>query len=257
MWTRQLLKQNGKIAFKRNYWTCVAVSFIASILGVTVGGASFNFNFSTEEATTAAGSNIAFDSIPDYIIYVLGAATLIAAIIGICFSLLVSNVVKIGCNRYFLENREHKTEVGQLFYGFKNGKYGSNVYTMFRVDLSIVLHTLLFVIPGIIKAYSYTFVPYILAENPDLDTKRALKLSSEMMNGHKMEFFVLQLSFFGWGLLNTITFGVLGIFWVNPYMNATFAEFYTAVKAEAIESRIVYPGELPGVYYQEQTVEVF
>ena len=257
MWTRQLLKQNGKIAFKRNYWTCVAVSFIASLLGAAVGGASFNFNFSTEEAATATGSNISFDSIPDYIIYVLGAATLIAAIIGICFSLLVSNVVRVGCNRYFLENREHKTEVGQLFYGFKNGKYGSNVYTMFRQDLSIFLHMLLFIIPGIIKAYAYTFVPYILAENPDLDTKRVLKLSSEMMNGHKMEFFVLQLSFFGWALLNTITFGVLGIFWVNPYMSATFAEFYAAVKAEAIENRIVYPGELPGVYYQEQTVEVY
>ena len=256
MWTRQLLKQNGKVAFRRNYWTCVAVSFIAELLGVAASGASFNLNINTDEVSSIGGTNLSFDSIPDYIIYVLGAATLIAAIIGICFSLLVSNVVSVGCNRYFLENREHKTEVGQLFYGFKNGKYGSNVYTMFRKDLSIVLHTLLFIIPGIIKAYSYTFVPYILAENPDLDTKRVLKLSSEMMNGHKMEFFVLQLSFFGWALLNTITFGVLGIFWVNPYMNVTFAEFYAAVKAESIQNGIVYPGELPGVYYQEQTVEV-
>lgn len=257
MWTRKLLKDNAKIAFRRNYWTCVAVSFIASILGVAVGGASFNFNFSTEEATTISGANIAFDSIPDYIIYVLGAATLIAAIIGICFSLLVSNVVRIGCNRYFLENREHKTEVGQLFYGFKNGKYGSNVYTMFKQDLSIFLHMLLFIIPGIVKAFSYAFVPYILAENPDLETKRVLKLSSEMMKGHKMELFVLELSFFGWAILNTITFGILGIFWVNPYLSATVAEFYSAVKAESVQNGTVYPGELPGVYYQEQTVEVF
>ena len=257
MWTRKLLKDNAKIAFRRNYWTCVAVSFIASLLGVAVGGASVDFNFSSDEAQTIGGSNISFESIPDYIIYVLGAATLIAAIIGICFALLVANVVRIGCNRYFLENREHKTEVGQLFYGFKNGKYGSNVYTMFRQDLSVFLHMLLFVIPGIIKALSYAFVPYILAENPDMDTKRVLKLSSEMMNGHKMELFVLELSFIGWAILNTCTFGILGIFWVNPYISATMAEFYAAVKAESIQNGTVYPGELPGVYYQEQTVEVF
>ncbi len=253
MWTRKLLKDNGKIAFRRNYWPCVAVSFIASLLGV--GGASLDFNFSTEEATTVGGANISFESIPDYIIYVLGAATLIAAIIGICFSLLVSNVVRIGCNRYYIENREHKTEIGQLFYGFKNGKYGSNVYTMFRQDLSVFLHMLLFIIPGIIKAFSYVLVPYILAENPDLETKRVLKLSSEMMDGHKMELFVLEFSFFGWAILNTITLGILGIFWVNPYMSATLAEFYTAVKTESIQNGTVYPGELPGVYYQEQTVE--
>ena len=83
MWTRKLLKDNAKIAFRRNYWTCVAVSFVASLLGVAVGGASFEFNFSTDEAQTIGGSNISFESIPDYIIYVLGAATLIAAIIAI------------------------------------------------------------------------------------------------------------------------------------------------------------------------------
>ena len=254
MWTRKLLKENAKIAFKRNYWACVAVSVIAALLGVTASGASFDLNY--EEFTNVEGTNIAFDSIPDYIIYVLGAATLIAIIIGICFSILVSNVVTVGCNRYFLENREHKTEVGQLFYGFKNGKYGSNVYTMFMKDLSIFFHVLLLIIPGIIKAYAYAFVPYILAENPDLVNNRVLKISSEMMDGHKIELFMLELSFIGWAILNVITFGLLGIFWVNPYIHATIAEFYTAIKAEAIQNGTVYPGELPGVYYQEQFVDV-
>lgn len=253
MWTRGLLKENAKIAFKRNYWACVAVSVIAALLGVASGGISFNYNVG--DSASSEGTNLAFESIPDYIIYVLGAATLIAAIIGICFAILVANVVNVGCKRYFLENREHKTEVGQLFYGFKNGKYSSNVYTMFMKDLSVLLHFFLLIIPGIVKIYAYALVPYILAENPDLDKNRVLKLSSEMMNGHKMELFVLELSFFGWALLSTITFGVVGIFWTNPYMHATQAEFYTAVKTEAIENRIIMPGELPGVYYQEQTVE--
>ena len=108
MWTRKLLKENAKIAFKRNYWACVAVSVIAALLGVTASGASFDLNY--EQSTNVEGSNISFDSIPDYIIYVLGAATLIAIIIGICLSILVSNVVTVGCNRYFLENREGRLE---------------------------------------------------------------------------------------------------------------------------------------------------
>ncbi len=118
MWTRQLLKENAKSAFRRNYWTCVAVSVIAALLGAT-SGTSFNLDFNMEDSAAVGGAHFSFESIPDYIIYVLGAATLIAAIIGVCFAILVANVVKIGCNRYFLENREHKTEVGQLFYGFR------------------------------------------------------------------------------------------------------------------------------------------
>ena len=113
------------------------------------------------------------------------------------------------------------------------------VKTMFFRDLFILLWTLLLIVPGIIKSYSYRLVPYILSENPHMDRKRALELSQQMMDGHKMEAFVLELSFFGWFLLSALTCGLVGIFYVNPYLDATFAEFYVAIRTESIGKGLV------------------
>lgn len=96
-------------------------------------------------------------------------------------------------------------------------------------------------------------IPYILAENPQISKERAFDISMQMMEGHKLEAFVLELSFIGWDLLNACTLGILGIFYVNPYKHATFAEFYTAVKAEAFAKGITNAAELPGVSYPEFT----
>ena len=271
MWTRKLLKQNGKIAFKRNYWACVAVCVIAMLLGGISGGTlnlnsdsdnnDFNIEdfgsfsdgyypsiqdeFETESIADLLGSMIS--GITPYVWAIFGAVFLVALVLGIAVSILVSNVVNVGCTRYFIENREHKTGVGQLFYAFKGGRYGTTVLVMFLKNLYVFLWSLLFVIPGIVKGFSYRLVPYILAENSDLDKNRVLKMSQEMMRGHKWELFVLGLSFFGWEFLSVITAGIVGIFYVNPYMQATLAEFYSAVKAEAIQKGIVHPNELPGV----------
>ena len=246
MWTRQLLKENGKIAFKRNYWTCVAVSAIVMLLGGggIVGGNDYEFNVQTEQQQFKGDL---LTAIPSYFLYALGAATLMAVAVAICVNILLSNVVAIGCNRYFLENREHKTDVGQIFYGFKEGRYGTNVWIMFLRQLYIFGWSLLFVIPGIVKSYSYMMVPYILAENDDLDKDRVFEMSRDMMYGHKMEAFVLELSFLGWTLLGALTAGVLNIVYANPYIHATMAEFYSALKEEAIRSGKVMPSELPGV----------
>lgn len=243
MWTRQLLKENGRTAFNRNRWLCVAASAIAMLLGGSTGTVSFNFEF---------GQNIeeleqVLTNMPTEIFYIFGMTMLIGGIIGICVAILVSNIVMVGCNRFFLENREHRTDVGKVFWGFQGGRYGTNVWMMFWRTVYVFAWSLLLVIPGIIKSYQYFVVPYILAENPEIDKKRLFELSKKMMKGHKWELFVLQLSFLGWHILGACTFGILSIVHVNPYMNATYAEFYSALKAEATQNGIVLPGELPGV----------
>lgn len=73
-------------------------------------------------------------------------------------------------------------------------------------------------------------VTYILAENPDINYKDALDQSKAMMDGHKMDTFVLDLSFIGWALLSTITMGIVGIFYVNPYVALTGGELYLTLK---------------------------
>ena len=103
----------------------------------------------------------------------------------------------------------------------------------FKVNILTAVFTflwsLLLFIPGIIKRYAYSQAMYIIAENPNLGGREALKLSEEMMKGHKMELFVLELSFLGWHLLGAMTF-FIGYIWIAPYINATMANYYNYVK---------------------------
>jgi uncharacterized membrane protein len=94
---------------------------------------------------------------------------------------------------------------------------------------------LLLIIPGIVKYYAYRMVPYILADNPEINYKRALELSTRMTKGEKFDIFVLDLSFIGWYLLGTLAF-VVGILFVMPYQNATEAELYIILRQNAIQN---------------------
>ena len=259
MWTRQLLKENAKIAFKRNYWLCVAASVIAMFLmggGLSIGGGSTTTQEMEEVLRGGTSLQELIAQIPPGIIFVIALAFLVGLALGICLLILVSNVAQVGCNRYFIENREHKTKIGQVFCGFQGGRYTGIVWIMFLKGLYIFLWSLLFWIPGIIQTYAYMMVPYIIAENSDLDRRRVFAISSKMMRGHKWEAFELGLSFLGWMLLGAFTGGILNILYVNPYMHATYAEFYSAVKAEALQKGIVTAEELPGVMIPEVEIPI-
>lgn len=258
MWTRQLLKENAKEAFRRNYWLCVAVSAIAMFLMGGGFGLNFNNTLTVQETesiwnTPEAVSELLWQ-MPTEIFLLLIMAALLGLVVGICVLIFVSNVIQVGCNRYFIENREHKTDVGQVFYAFRNGRYLGMVWTLFLKELYIFLWSLLFVIPGLVKGFAYMMVPYILAENSNMDRKRAFALSENMMYGHKWEAFVLGLSFLGWNLLGALTGGILNVFYVNPYQHATYAEFYSALKAEALQKGIATTADFPGVTTYEQDV---
>lgn len=105
---------------------------------------------------------------------------------------------------------------------------------MLRRGVQIFLWYLLLIIPGIVKSYAYRMVPYILADNPNIGSKEAIKLSNEMTNGHKFNMFVLDISFIGWYLLGILAL-IVGVLFVLPYVNATEAELYLALRKDALE----------------------
>ena len=109
--------------------------------------------------------------------------------------------------------------------------YAKNVLGMFLVSLYTFLWMLLFIIPGLIKSFSYAMTPFILVDNPELSANQAIDLSRAMMKGRKFDLFWLVLSFIGWILLGILTFGV-GLLWVIPYMYTSMASFYEDVKAD-------------------------
>jgi len=118
-------------------------------------------------------------------------------------------------------------EIGDLFAEFNN--FWASFKVSFLTGLFTMLWSLLFYIPGIIKALSYSQAMYILAENPGIGAREAINRSKAMMDGHKMELFVLYLSFIGWALLGVVTFGIAYIY-VIPYMSAAQANFYNSIK---------------------------
>ena len=160
---------------------------------------------------------------------IVGVVGLAIAAVGIVFNALIVNPVKLGSSRFFRRNLEEPASMDNLMFAFKN-HYKNVAKTMFMRDLFVGLWTLVFVIPGIVKAYEYRLVDYILSETPDMDYKTALAESSKLMKGNKWNAFVLDLSFIGWNILDAMTCGILGVFFLNPYKMSTDAALYEAIK---------------------------
>lgn len=135
-------------------------------------------------------------------------------------------------------------DVNVLFSGFK--RFTDALVLTLLISIFTFLWSLLFIVPGIIKAISYSQAYYILAEHPEMSAKEALDESIAMMDGHKMDYFVLGLSFILWLLLCCITCG-LAILYVGPYMEATFVQFYQAIKPP-VEPNV--NGNFNNGYYQ-------
>ena len=163
----------------------------------------------------------------------------VAGIIGLIFFFLdifVGNVLKIGGCRFFIMNQTDNPSAGMLGFGFKSGNYGKLVLTMFLKQLYEGLWTLLLIVPGIIKHYEYLMIPYILAENPEMERQEAFLISKRMMMGQKMNAFVLDLTFIGWRILEMLSFGIVGIFYSGPYDETTNAELYSVNRTMAYQN---------------------
>ena len=152
----------------------------------------------------------------------------VASILGILYTIFIGNVIVVGKNGYFIKNHDENPELGEIFKGFK-GNYLNVVKIMFLMDLKTLLWLFLFIVPGVIKAYEYSMIPYLLAENPNLSADEAFSLSKQMTTRQKMDLFVLDLSFLGWIILGLICCGI-GILFVLPYPEATRAEVYLILK---------------------------
>ena len=225
MWNRQQVKEQAKQIMKRNYWKMFVVTLIASIL--------------TGEKTTIiervqdfTSNNLSYDSQPifyssnfELIFY---SFISVASILGILYTIFIGNVIVVGKNGYFIKNHDENPELGEIFRGFK-GNYLNVVKTMFLMDLKTFLWICLFIVPGVVKAYEYSMIPYLLAENPNLSASEAFSLSKQMTTGQKMDLCVLDLSFLGWIILGLICCGI-GILFVQPYPEATKAEVYLNLK---------------------------
>lgn len=254
MWTRKELKERAKEALKRNYWKIVLVSLIGMLIGGGLGSSGISGGGSdihdmasdnvkehfTEhenddvdwEGAEAVLDDIQMDIRPQDIVtvaFTVIVVLIVAAIvlaIGIALDVLLLNPVQVGINRFMVKSLDDTARITEVGYTFDHN-YKNGVKVMFFKDLYVVLWSLLFIVPGIYKAYQYRMVPYILGENSDMTYQEVLQRSKDMMDGQKWDAFVLDLSFILWHMLGGITCGLAEIFYVAPYVNLTDAALYS------------------------------
>lgn len=262
MWKRSEIKQRAKFTFKRNYWKCVLISLLfALFVGGGTGGsfASAGGNGVDEESRVTLhqdtdddtdlyldlSEDADYQKIKESVETEMGktamaafAVTVVIVFLIIFFIVLaiaivldafLFNPLEVGCDRFYLRNLNEPGQISSIGYAFDNN-YKNIVKTMFFRDLFTFLWSLLLIIPGIVKSYEYQMIPYLLADNPQMTKEQAFAESRRMMSGQKWRAFVLDLSFLGWNILSLLTFGILGIFYVQPYRDATHAALYEALR---------------------------
>lgn len=212
----------------------LGTGLIASILGGTIGSgdSSISFNSSVLEQRLSSGdlqnlfySNTFRQLLP--LFFIIGS---IAVVWSLVLTIL-GGAVSLGYARFNLKLTDGQpVRFDDLFSEFHRILPGFCL--RFLTGLFIFLWTLLFIIPGILAAYSYAMAPYILAENPDMTAREALAASKEMMQGNRWRLFCLGFSFIGWGLLCALTLGI-GFLWLRPYEEAAHAAFYWEVSGTA------------------------
>lgn len=232
---RKKVKCAGKSAFLSNrseYVLAGAILVVVSALVATFAGNVFQIPI----AAASAGVRTYLWLIADYALQ---------GLVVTAVSVLVAAPVRIGVWRFCLgSNRQvpKTTALTSIASGFRT-RYADSVVAILQVEYTVFLWSLLFLVPGVIKLYSYRLVPALIADGVAQKPEQILKLSEETMNGHRMEAFILDLSFAGWAILSVFTGGLLGVLFVVPYKMAADAEFYRVLAERGSTSPEIWPDE--------------
>lgn len=203
------------------WWLSIGVATVAAILGGLITGNSFlpevtrNYEDLTSMDPRALGS--------------LLGVSLGSSLLGLVV-FIIGGAIELGYAQFLLKQHDgQEATFNDLFSQFY--RFGQGFAQQFLRGLYIFLWALLLVIPGIVKSFSYAMTPFIMTDHPELSASEAITRSKEMMNGHKWELFVLDLTFIGWAILCALTMN-LGYLALNPYTNAAHAVFYRQISGK-------------------------
>ncbi len=243
MWSRSELKTNAKAALKKYFWKALVALIIVGVISSCVSWVVSTVSYlvtGAEASEVQALQTIDQDEMQaimngDYSAIQpseqVQAASSLQSILNLVAQVFLLLPLSVGLLRFFEMSRGLKTGFGEIFTPLK--KFAHVGLIMLWMGIKICLWSLLFIIPGIIKSFEYSMVPYLLAENPNLSSKEAFKMSKAMTKGNKWHLFVLDLSFILWHILGICTCG-LAYIWIAPYIQATEVEAYYKLKAGAV-----------------------
>ena len=217
--TRKELKDNAKQSLRENWgWAIIVFLITAIIFGIFTGAG----HWLDETYINYDGTNIFYQF-----------ASPIGSIL-----LWIGSFIGLSRNIAFLELRDDQKEEKPYmaaFSVFTENRFGPELINFVLVSIFTFLWTWLLIIPGIIKAYSYSMTPYIVkdmvASGKQVSATDGINASKELMKGHKMALFIFDLSFLGWNILAAITCGI-GYLWVTPYYQTAKANFYRRIAGD-------------------------
>ena len=221
MFDRQELKRQAKAQLKGHWTTPVLITLVTGLVFAIVTVPQLLY--SVYEEFSGYGDEISFVSLTLFPITVLAVG-----------------VFEIAAARYYLifTARQGNAPFSVFLESFNLWWRGVLTYLWYYLWVS--LWSCLFVIPGIVKALAYSQTFFIVAENPHISVRKAMRLSIAMTKGYKGDLFVLGLSFIGWALLSTLTL-YIGFLWLSPYINATLVNTYRFLKQSAFDRGVLKP----------------
>lgn len=248
MWTRSELKGRAKQALRATYWKAFLVSLILTMIGGGIPGLSFRSGFDLGEDANGAGwwggsIGEGTEGVLAAVLIMFIVLAVVIALAGLVLIIFLRFPLEVGAKQYYKQAAQGDVNMNYLTYSFERGKYFPIVKSMLWMNILVFLWFLLLVIPGIVKTYAYSMVPFLLADHPGIGAKRAVEVSNRMTRGHKWKMFVLDLSFIGWYLLGMIPL-MMGTLFVLPYVHATKAELYLTLRRKALDEGICIRAEL-------------
>ena len=208
---RRIAREN----LEGNWGKSLAIALVAAFFGALLAGSNIGFEVNMDAEY--------IHRLPRILLSLLAFFASIASILNLV-QFILGGTVQLGYTQILLKQYQHmEFEMGELFSQFHRFKQGF-LQSFLRI-LYIVLWSLLFIIPGIIKSFAYAMTPFLMADNPSMTAKEAIAASKELMDGHKGKLFILGLTFIGWDILAILSLGI-GFLWLNPYKEATYAAFY-------------------------------
>lgn len=236
-------REQAREALSGRWGSAVLTTLIASVLGaditMNIGSNASGVTQSVNQTVNSGNTDVSYrdllSSVPVTTLnYIFGAVIAVATLVIVVaiVQYVIGSFVSLGLIQYNLDLIDGRdAELGQIF--SKAPMFGKAFWLRLRMSIFTALWTLLFIIPGIIKAYAYSMSGFILTENPEMTAKEAMEVSQKMMQGNKWRLFCLEFSFIGWKILGALSLGI-GMLWVNPYCNAAIAAFYDEISREPL-----------------------
>ena len=229
-------RQIARDALSGKWTIAVLVGLVAMLLGgagsggpelklnIDGSGAHANFEFAGQTIYSIGGG---LNS--DIGAFLVGSAIyiIIAAVVMAVVYFVLGSIISVGYARFNLDLADRGNPAFETLFGYFSYWKTAAVSKLLQ-SVYVLLWSLLFIIPGIIAAYSYAMTEFILAENPDLTASEAIAQSKEMMYGNRWRLFCLHFSFIGWDILSSLTLGI-GNLWLRPYKQAANAAFYREI----------------------------